>query len=437
MVRWAGERVDVYANKIRQLVGLAGFEGAGLLRFTKLAFVTGFPNTISIELQQAPNIETLAMGDLLAQARVLTTGDQAMTWPGLGAHPTVASHLLLRVAPFPMWFAIDATQGSHCKRLPEARDTLFPVWWDWTLGPGLFGKRNRGQGISVSLLPHEDVNAVPPAASIYVDGTKCSALIDTGCSRTIIDADRCRSWRRAIVNVMTIGGMSRLCCGDGMVTVSTEEGSSAKISVLVVRGKPLGFDLLLGIDAIKALGGMVVGPTGSVQFGNKEIVKCAAIFINEPDVTVTFNHRSRAWIVAWKWSEGRAPEALDNRVAEYPVVARIQEDYERELRTWMSNSWLVPYKEDEPRPPPQALIPQMAVLQQHKSKVRLVMDFRRLNCHVDVFTANAAKLREWQQKVPMYPCWTLRGHIFRCVSRRQCGRSRSWRLAGWDTAWHV
>ena len=30
MVRWAGERVDIYANKIRQLARLAGFEGAGL-----------------------------------------------------------------------------------------------------------------------------------------------------------------------------------------------------------------------------------------------------------------------------------------------------------------------------------------------------------------------------------------------------------------------
>ena len=30
------------------------------------------------------------------------------------------------------------------------------------------------------------------------------------------------------MNVMTIGGMSRPCCGDVMVTVSTEEGSSAK-----------------------------------------------------------------------------------------------------------------------------------------------------------------------------------------------------------------
>ena len=51
MVSWAGERVDVYADKIRQLAGLTGFEGAGMERFTKLAFVTGFPNAISIELQ--------------------------------------------------------------------------------------------------------------------------------------------------------------------------------------------------------------------------------------------------------------------------------------------------------------------------------------------------------------------------------------------------
>ena len=82
---------------------------------------------------------------------------------------------------------------------------------------------------------------------------------------------------------------------------------------------------------------MVVGLTGSVKLGNKEIVKCAAISINEPDFTATFNYRNRAWTVACKWSEGRASEALDNRVAEYPVAAEIREDYERDLCTWISN----------------------------------------------------------------------------------------------------
>ena len=52
--------------------------------------------------------------------------------------------------------------------------------------------------------------------------------------------------------------------------------------------------------------------------------------------------------------------------------------------------------------PPKGLIPLMVGLQQHKSKVRPVMDFRQPNNHVDVFTANAdvcaAKLCEWWQK---------------------------------------
>ena len=114
-VRWADECVDVYANKIRQLAGLAGFEGGGLERFMRLVFVTGFSNTILIKLQQVPNIETLTMGDLLVWARVLITGDQ-------------------------------------------------------------------------SLLSDQDVNVVLPAASIYVDGAKCSALAACWSSLVWIDA---------------------------------------------------------------------------------------------------------------------------------------------------------------------------------------------------------------------------------------------------------
>ena len=76
MIRWAGERVDIYANKIRQLVGLAGFKGDGLERLTKLTFVTGFPDTVSIGLQQVPNIEALTMENLISRARVLTATEE-------------------------------------------------------------------------------------------------------------------------------------------------------------------------------------------------------------------------------------------------------------------------------------------------------------------------------------------------------------------------
>ena len=55
MIRWAGKRVDVYAIKIRQLVGLARFKGDGLERLTKLAFVTGFNRTSTGTKRQSPD----------------------------------------------------------------------------------------------------------------------------------------------------------------------------------------------------------------------------------------------------------------------------------------------------------------------------------------------------------------------------------------------
>lgn len=67
-----GEHLNVYANKLRQLAEMARFTGCSFDTEMKLAFVTGFHNDISTELQQAPSIETLTMGDFLTRARALT-----------------------------------------------------------------------------------------------------------------------------------------------------------------------------------------------------------------------------------------------------------------------------------------------------------------------------------------------------------------------------
>ena len=60
-------------RKLAMVRQLAGFEGVEIEKLTKQAFITGFPNTISIEFQQSPNMKAMTMGDLLARARVLTT----------------------------------------------------------------------------------------------------------------------------------------------------------------------------------------------------------------------------------------------------------------------------------------------------------------------------------------------------------------------------
>ena len=70
-MKWTGEPVDVYANEIRRLAGLAGFSGEELNRLVKLTFVNGFPDSISMELQQVEKILTLSMSDILARARIL------------------------------------------------------------------------------------------------------------------------------------------------------------------------------------------------------------------------------------------------------------------------------------------------------------------------------------------------------------------------------
>ena len=206
----------------------------------------------------------------------------------------------------------------------------------WTLGPERLGKWAREGCISTSLLAHQAVNATLLVVGIYVDGMRCLVLIDTGCSWTIVDADRSWSWRKAGVNVKTIGGPSHACCSVGVVSISTDEGDSARIDVLVVRGKPLGFDLQLRIDAIKALGGVIDGPTGSVQLRDRRTTKCAAISIKVPDFTATFDHHSRMWTVSWKWSEDHAPKRLHNEVSRYPIAAEIQNEYMQELLMWCS-----------------------------------------------------------------------------------------------------
>ena len=72
-IRWTGEQVDVFANEIRRLAGMAGFTGAALDRIVRLTFVNGFPDSISVAMQQIPDIGTMPMSTLIPRARILAT----------------------------------------------------------------------------------------------------------------------------------------------------------------------------------------------------------------------------------------------------------------------------------------------------------------------------------------------------------------------------
>ena len=70
-VTWTGEPVDVYAAEIRWLAGLVGYTGQSLEKTVKMAFMSSFPDGISMELQQLVRIENMEVEEVLRHARVL------------------------------------------------------------------------------------------------------------------------------------------------------------------------------------------------------------------------------------------------------------------------------------------------------------------------------------------------------------------------------
>ena len=111
---------------------------------------------------------------------------------------------------------------------------------------------------------------------------------------------------------------------------------------MLVTGKDiLGFDLLLGYDAIKALGCVLITQAGTVQF--LEAPVCATLCINRPDLRVEFNWCQKIWTASWKWMDVEAPTKLWNSVTEYPVPTNFRITSEQEFDAWIKDGWLILY----------------------------------------------------------------------------------------------
>ena len=247
-----------------------------------------------------------------------------------------------------------------------------------------------------------------PVAEISVDGFTRVVLVDSGCSRCIVYAPCCVSWKRQNVSVVTVNGQKQRCAGVGRVCLQVRSGNPVEVEAFVVEFKPLGFECILGVNGIVALGGVTILPSLDTCFGSAasddsidKPVCASAIEVDEPDFHVLYEAEEKKWTVAWKWANDSEPDALRNTLAEHTVSQSVRAEYEAEIEEWIRNGWLKPYDERK-YGPVKGLIPLMAVVQQNKAKVRPVMDFRELNTHVDAFTASADvcadKLREWRRQ---------------------------------------
>ena len=100
-----------------------------------------------------------------------------------------------------------------------------------------------------------------------MNGVSCLALVDTGCTRSIVHVARCSRWTAQRINVITVSGGRYECLGTGPVRVGVCSGVSADVDALVVADRPLGFSLVLGMDAVVALGGVTVKSADKSVFG--------------------------------------------------------------------------------------------------------------------------------------------------------------------------
>ena len=164
-----------------------------------------------------------------------------------------------------------------------------------------------------------------PVIKVQVEGVQCSALVDTGCSHSIVSADQCTAWSSQQVDIWTIDETSWACCGVGTVSILTNGGSHAVVNVLVSCERPLGYNILFGIDTIRALGGIMITQAGDVKFGGRKEA-CAALCVNELDFNASLDHNERIWTARWKWILNNTPTLLHNEIAEYKIPGNIRRE---------------------------------------------------------------------------------------------------------------
>ena len=306
------------------------------------------------------------------------------------------------------------------------------------------GKRPQRIGIAASLFASSRAEVLP-SVTLQIDGRECKAMVDSGCTRTLIHKDWCGHWERRNVGMWTVNEQKWSCLGVARVRIATACGRVAEVEAYVLPKQPFGFPCILGLDASDQWGGMTIRADRSVRFGEcgcrglgtadracgttvcdgavkadrvREVVACnntavvaavpdekdvssSAMGVDERDFSVKFDSKTKEWTVEWKWRRGQEPGLLRNKMEQYAVPSAVQDQYESEIREWIQQGWLMPYDEAK-LGPPKGLIPMMAVIQEAKEKVRPVLDFRELNQYIEAHTREADvcahKTREWRRR---------------------------------------
>ena len=164
----------------------------------------------------------------------------------------------------------------------------------------LSGKRDKGREIGTTLSPHK-LEEVLPVMKVKVNGIDRIALVDSGCSSSIVSRMLYRLEVRKRTAILTASRKCLLSHGVGRITLKVTNRNPLKTNMLVVNSKPLGFDILLGMDVIKILGGEHIDEGGKAHFAEVAHTLGATIKLEQTDFRAEFDQRTKSWTVSWKW----------------------------------------------------------------------------------------------------------------------------------------
>ena len=153
--------------------------------------------------------------------------------------------------------------------------------------------------------------------NIGVNGQSVLALVDSGCSKTVVRRGLVREHVEGVrKNPIVLADGSAADASSGEVQLSIN-GKVINVECLVMESMPFGLGVLVGMDVIERLGGVTIRKSG-IEFGNGGVDKNSALgsVMTEASSIRLKNKTSRSNSKIIKWLNGIEKRAL-------PVICRV------------------------------------------------------------------------------------------------------------------
>ena len=124
-----------------------------------------------------------------------------------------------------------------------------------------------------------------PCAKVVLNGRELLGLVDTGCTTYMMRTNALNTWYGKS-STIAFDGSTVQCLGQSRVKVLVD-GESVEATVMVVKNVVANFEIVIGMDVIRMLGGVTVAD-GTIKFGSQSEPNCPKE-IEDKDFSATFD----------------------------------------------------------------------------------------------------------------------------------------------------